>query len=81
MSTLNKDTWTYAHKYWGGMCFILGILLALLTVIAFIYYKGHSDLNVITNNLTFSQLAVFILTIIPTEIRLHKIFDKHGHRK
>ena len=30
MSRLNDETWKYAHKYWGGINFVLGTILAIL---------------------------------------------------
>ena len=81
MSRMNDDTWAYAHKYWGKINGILGMISIAASVIILISVKGHSDFEMLVTYLVFGQIAVMTLTIIPTEIKLHKIFDKNGRRK
>ena len=81
MSRLNQDTWTYAHAYWGKMNFFIGIILAVTSFIVVVYIRNHSSFEMLIVYLVFIQLAIMALTIIPTEIKLNKIFSKNGDRK
>ncbi|MDO4670127.1 MAG: SdpI family protein [Aerococcus sp.] len=81
MSRLNDETWRYAHKYWGRMNFILGFILSVLSVVILLLVKDHPHFETISLDLVFFQLAVMVLTIIPTEIALHRHFTNEGRRK
>lgn len=81
MSRLNQDTWTYAHKYWGKMIFLIGIVLAVTSFAFVVYIKDRSNFETLIVYLVFTQIGIMALTIIPTEIRLHKVFTKKGDRK
>lgn len=81
MSTLNHDTWYYAHKYWGKISFILGGLMIVATTIYLITIKNRSDFEDLVTYLVFIQMVIMALTIIPTELKLKKIFTKTGQRR
>lgn len=81
MSKLNQDTWDYAHKYWGKINFVVGVVAIIATVIFLIIIKNRSDFEVLVIYLVFVQMAIMTFTIIPTEIRLNKVFTKTGNRK
>lgn len=81
MSRMNDDTWAYAHKYWGRMNRLLGILMTVAAVVLVISCKGRSDFESMVTYLVFGQIAVLALTIIPTEIKLNKTYDKNGRKK
>lgn len=81
MSKLNQDTWNYAHEYWGRMNFALGVLLLILTIIFLTVIKGRSDFENLVTYLVFIQMAIMALTIIPTEVKLKKLFTKTGQRR
>ena len=63
MSRMNDETWRYAHRCWGWINFVLGIILVI---------------EMISVYLVFLQLGIMVLTIIPTEFLLHKHFTKQG---
>lgn len=43
MSRLNKDTWSYAHKYWGKINFCIGVILAVISSAFVLYIQGRPD--------------------------------------
>lgn len=81
MSRLNDDTWKCAHQYWGKINFVLGIILAVITISILIFMKTKTNFEVIITYLVFIQLGVMALTIIPTEFLLHKHFTLKGAKK
>lgn len=81
MSRLNQDTWSYAHRFWGKMNFMIGIVLAIATIVFLWDIKNRLDFERMVTYLVFIQMAIMALTIIPTEVKLKKIFTKTGHRK
>lgn len=82
MSMKNKDTWEFAHHYFGKLWFKIGIVLALITIIPIILMYGKDDDFVATvgTAIAFVQLVPLILPIFPTEKALSKTFDKDGNR-
>ncbi len=81
MSTLNDDTWKYAHKYWGKINLVLGIVLMIVSLLVLIFMRNHTNFEMISVYLVFIQLGIMTLTIIPTEFLLHKHFTKQGIMK
>lgn len=81
MSMLNQDTWEYAHKYWGKINLILGGMLLAVTTILLIGIRNHTNFENLVVCLVFIQIAIMALTIIPTEVKLRKVFTKTGQRK
>ena len=63
MSRINDETWKYAHKCWGSINFVLGIILAILSIFvlilmcdAIILFLGlHTIYNVYCANCFFSS--------------------------
>lgn len=45
------------------------------------YIKGHPDFETLIVYLVFTQIAIMVLIIIPTEIKLNNVFTKEGYRK
>ena len=43
--------------------------------------KSRSDFETLIVYLVFIQMAIMALTIIPTEIKLKKVFTNKGYRK
>lgn len=81
MSRINDETWKYAHKCWGRINFVLGIILAILSIFVLILMKDDTNFEMISVYLVFFQLGIMTLTIIPTEFFLHKHFTKSGREK
>ena len=81
MSRINDETWKYAHKCWGSINFVLGIILAILSIFVLILMKDDTNFEMISVYLVFLQLGIMMLTIIPIEFFLHKHFTKLGEKK
>ena len=76
-SMKNTDTWIYAQKLSGKIMFIIGILVFFITIIIQIPYYNSDDNTISTLGMiiTFSQIIIILISIIPVEIALKKKFD------
>ena len=81
MSRMNDETWKYAHRCWGRINFVLGIIMVILSIFIWILTKNDTNVEMISVYLVRSQLGIMVLTIIPTEFMLHKHFTKQGMKK
>lgn len=81
MSMINKDTWSFAHRYIGRIWYLSGIITAAVSAIFLIGIKNSPNFEMNTVYLTFLQMAIFCIGLIPTEKALNKTFDKNGQRK
>ena len=81
MSRLNDNTWKYAHKCWGRINVVLGIILSIITISCLILTKNYAYFEMIITYLVFLQLGSMALTIIPTEFLLNKHFTKQGVKR
>ena len=83
MSMKNADTWEYAHRIFGKLWFRFGIVLGLISIIVLFFFIGKDKDTVGFAGLIISyvQMAVMLIPVIPTEISLRKRFDKNGNRK
>ena len=83
MSMKNRDTWAFAHKYFGKLWFRFGLLLIPITVIPMLFVIGNSENVVATVGLIvgFVNTVTLIVPIFFTEKALKKAFDKDGNRK
>lgn len=82
MSTKNKDTWEFAHKYFGKLWYKFGIILLPITVIAMLFVIGRSEniIGIVGEIICGVQAVVMVLVIHPTERALRRNFDKQGNR-
>ncbi len=82
MSMKNKDTWNFAHHYFGNLWFKLGIITLPICIIVMLFVIGKSQdiIGIVGGILCIIQLFPILIPIIPTEIALRKTFDKDGHR-
>jgi uncharacterized membrane protein len=82
-SMKNADTWKFAHVFGGRLWFIFG--LATLPVYALLhlpfYGKDENTLAVLSIIIMAVQLAVLILSILPTEKALKTHFTEEGEIK
>ncbi|WP_461204921.1 SdpI family protein [Clostridium sp. DL1XJH146] len=81
MSSKNKDTWDFAHRYAGRVWFISGIVTAVISTVLIFILKDSVILEKIVLPLYYLQLVVLLLVIPLTEIQLRKVFDKNGNYK
>lgn len=83
MSSLNLDTWKFAHKYIGKIWYITGLITLIPSIIVMIALFGKSNDTVETVGVIVEaiQIVLLVVTIFPTEIALRKNFDKNGKRR
>ena len=83
MSMKNKDTWIFAHKFFGKIWLIVGIVLIPFNLVPMLLCLRKAE-NVIGNVgyvLCVIDLLAIIIPIIFTEFALKKNFDKDGNKK
>ena len=82
MSMKNRDTWEFAHKYFGKLWFRLGLWLIPITVIPMLFVIGNTENVVAAVGLivSFVNTVTLIVPIFFTEKALNRTFDKDGKR-
>ena len=83
MSMKNKDTWEFAHRYYGKIWYICGLSALPITVIFMLLVIGKNveTVGTVGGIIMGIQLVPLIGSIFPTEIALRKNFDKNGKRR
>ena len=83
MSMKNNDTWAFAHNYCGKVWTKVGWIMLPASIVIMLFSLGKkSDTAALFGGaLIMIQLAVLILSIIPTEKALKRTFDKDGKRR
>lgn len=83
MSSKNRDTWEFAHRYFGRLWYIGGLVLVPVTVLPMLLAigKGEGDLAALEGILIGIQMVPLIGSIPPTELALRKNFDRNGNRR
>ncbi|MBQ9483556.1 MAG: SdpI family protein [Ruminiclostridium sp.] len=79
-SMMNKETWKFAHIYFGKLWFICGLILLLPSVVVmlFVLEKDVNTVGTVGAIIVFVQMIPMFGTIIPTEKALKKNFDEYG---
>lgn len=83
MSMKNKDTWEFAHKYFGRLWVKIGWLILPVSVIplSFVFKKDLTTVATVGLAVMFIQLIPMLLPIHMTEVALKRTFDENGiHR-
>lgn len=77
-SMKSKESWDFAHKYFGRILFRSGLGVAVLTIIILLMFKNSSDstLGKAVIILLLLQVAALIVPIIPTEMALKRKYEK-----
>ncbi len=83
MSMKNRDTWVFAHNYFGKLWYISGLILLPISVIPMICFIGRTEnvVGTVGGVVCFVQMIPLTGVIIPTEIALKRHFDKNGNRR
>lgn len=83
MSTKNKETWEFAHKYFGKLWYKFGIILLPVSIVAMLFVLGKSEniIGIVGEIICGVQVVLMVLVILPTEHALKKNFDKDGNRR
>ncbi|MCH5162706.1 MAG: SdpI family protein [Clostridiales bacterium] len=82
-SMKSKDTWKFAHEYFGRLWWIVGWAVCLPLGLAMIPFIActESTIRIALAIIVGVQIIVLIAMIIPTEIALEKNFNIDGTRK
>lgn len=78
MSMLSQETWDFAHKMTSKIWSLGGFIMLILSLISYLFFEDKAIGLIV---ITFAQVAIMLLTIIPVEIALKQNFDKFGNRK
>lgn len=80
MSMKSRETWDFAHRYFGKLWFILGLILLPLSLAAMFFLLGKSVETIGNSSLVIMgvQLLFLIVPIFPTEAALKKNFEQFG---
>ena len=79
-STLSPETWAFAHRFFGRLWFILGLVLLPPSIAAMLLCRAK-DVNTVGlygGLLCGAQAVVLLLPILHTEIALRRHFDNAG---
>ncbi len=76
-SMRSKETWNFAHRFFGKIWMILGVVLFVLSVaVMLIFLKGDKNtVGTVGTVIAFIQMVCLTVPIIPTEIALKKKFS------
>lgn len=82
-SMKNKDTWQFAHKYFGKIWYVCGWIMIPITVLLMFRVMGLDDDTVGNRGalVCYIQMIPLFGSIAATEIALAKNFDKEGNRR
>lgn len=80
MSMKSRETWDFAHRYFGKLWFILGLILLPLSAAAMLFLLGKSVGTIGNASIVIMavQLVFVIFPIFPTEAALKRNFDSNG---
>lgn len=83
MSMKNRDTWTFAHNYYGKLWYRGGVVLLPISVMVMLLVIGKSEdmIGTVGGILCGMQMVPLLLPIIFTEKALKRTFDKEGNRR
>lgn len=83
MSSINQDTWEFAHQYAGKIWYIYGLvsLVPSIIIMLLVFGKSHDVIETAGTALEAVQLVLLVSVIVPTELALRKNFDRDGKRK
>lgn len=83
MSMKSRETWDFAHRYFGRLWFILGLILLPLSLAAMLFLLGKGVGAIGNASLVIMgvQLVFLVVPIFPTEAALKKNFDQFGFRR
>ena len=83
MSTKNKDTWEFAHLYFGKLWFSIGWIMFIISTIVMlcVIRKDNSTIEIVVAILAHIQILFLLAPVFPTERALKRNFDKSGNRK
>ncbi len=80
MSMKNKDTWCFAHNYFGKIWYNAGrFLLLSVLLMCLVLGKSEDAIGYLGVVIMHVQMIFLVGAIFPTERALRKNFDKNGN--
>ena len=82
-SMKNMDTWRFANEYCGRLWYKMGLFMLAFSVLVSVLLLRTNDNTYSMISLIFVllQCIILIVSIIPTELALKKMFYEDGTRK
>ena len=82
-STKNRDTWEFAHHYFGRLWYRLGLIMLPVTVAAMlpVFGKNIDFVGFYGSIVSLVQIVVMLVPIWFTESALKRTFDEEGRRR
>lgn len=84
MSMKTNETWQFANNYAGNLMINCSKILLIILFISQIFILNQKDYKIASFyslGISFITISSFFYTIIKTEIKLRKLFDKNGNKK
>lgn len=82
-SMKNMDTWRFAHEFCGRLWWKIGWIMLVISVVVQLPFvkSGEDAVGIMGFVLCMVQCGVLVLSIVPTEKALKRIFDEDGVRR
>lgn len=81
MADRSRETWEFSQKYFFSLEQWVDLFVLFGSIVAIYKQLGKIPFEWSMLKIIIVQVIIFLLPAIPTEIKLHKIFDKNGKRK
>lgn len=81
MSMKNVETWRFAHKHFGRIWYLCGLVMLPLSIVFMLPLIGKDTDTVGWGGavICIVQMVALFVTLIPTEHALRQNFDKDGN--
>lgn len=79
-SKKSLESWVYAHKYWGKLSEVIGIIILPLSAVPFLFVmeKDADTVGIVGGAVCFVQIVMLFVPIAATERALKRNFDTDG---
>lgn len=79
-SKKSLESWVYAHKYWGRLSEVIGIIILPLSAVPFLFVMGKDadTVGIVGGAVCFVQIILLFVPIMATERALKRNFDMDG---
>ncbi len=82
-SLKSRESWEFAHIYFGKFWFVAGIVLVGLNIIVMLAVSNtdHELIGMMAIAVAGFELVVFVLSVVFTEHALKRTFDNDGNTR
>lgn len=82
-ATKNKDTWVFAHNFWGDLSKKVGTALLVINAIPLVFIFAKSSTIVFSLNMILIavNILVYLCSYHYMISKLKQVFDEHGNRR